>query len=71
MASITDLSMRQARNNITSRSGEMHGLVTSYDPKNHLGKVTYQPEGERVRMAPYPDRPHRQNIRNPFWIAAW
>jgi hypothetical protein len=31
---------------------ERHGLVTSYDSKNHLAKVTYQPSGEESTWLP-------------------
>jgi hypothetical protein len=45
MASIFDVARRHDRNMATYRSTEMHGLVTSYDPKNHLAKVNFQPGG--------------------------
>jgi hypothetical protein len=31
---------------------ERHGLVTSYDPQNHLAKVTFQPEGQESGWLP-------------------
>lgn len=31
---------------------ERHGLVTSYDPKTHLAKVTFQPDGEESSWLP-------------------
>jgi hypothetical protein len=34
------------------RFSERHGLVTSYDPKNHLAKVTFQPEGQESGWLP-------------------
>jgi len=45
MASIFDVARRHDRNLTTYRASEMHGLVTSYDPKNHLAKVAFQPWG--------------------------
>lgn len=36
----------------TGRYSERHGLVTSYDPKKHLAKVTFQPEGEESGWLP-------------------
>lgn len=35
-----------------SHKNEMHGLVTSYDEKKHLAKVTYQPGGETSGWLP-------------------
>lgn len=35
-----------------SRYSERHGLVTAYDPTNHLGKVTFQPEGQESGWLP-------------------
>jgi uncharacterized protein involved in type VI secretion and phage assembly len=34
------------------RFSERHGLVTSYDPNNHLAKVTFQPEGQESGWIP-------------------
>ena len=34
------------------RYSERHGIVTSYDPKKHLGKVTFQPEGQESGWLP-------------------
>ena len=34
------------------RYSERHGMVTAYDPKNHLGKVTLQPEGQESGWLP-------------------
>lgn len=34
------------------RYSERHGIVTSYDPKKHLAKVTYQPEGQESGWLP-------------------
>lgn len=36
---------------------ERHGLVTAYDPDNHLGKVMLQPEGFETGWLPI-ERPH-------------
>ncbi|UGY15106.1 hypothetical protein HAP48_0042380 [Bradyrhizobium septentrionale] len=35
-----------------SRYTERHGLVTSYDPKKHLAKVTFMPEGQESGWLP-------------------
>jgi uncharacterized protein involved in type VI secretion and phage assembly len=35
-----------------SRYSERHALVTSYDPKLHLAKVTFQPEGQESGWLP-------------------
>ena len=35
-----------------SRYSERHGLVTSYDPKKYLAKVTFQPEGHESGWLP-------------------
>jgi phage baseplate assembly protein gpV len=35
-----------------SRYSERHGLVTSYDPKKYLAKVTFQPEGQESGWLP-------------------
>jgi phage baseplate assembly protein gpV len=35
-----------------SRYSERHGIVTSYDPKNYLAKVTFQPEGQESGWLP-------------------
>jgi phage baseplate assembly protein gpV len=34
------------------RYSERHGIVTSYDPKNYLAKVTLQPEGQESGWLP-------------------
>lgn len=34
------------------RYTERHGIVSSYDPKNHLAKVTFQPEGQESGWLP-------------------
>ena len=34
------------------RYTERHGLITSYDPKKHLAKVTFQPEGHESGWLP-------------------
>ena len=34
------------------RYTERHGIVTSYDPKNYLAKVTFQPEGQESGWLP-------------------
>jgi hypothetical protein len=35
-----------------SRYSERHGIVTSYDPKKYLAKVTFQPEGQESGWLP-------------------
>jgi hypothetical protein len=35
-----------------SRYSERHGIVTSYDSKKYLGKVTFQPEGQESGWLP-------------------
>jgi hypothetical protein len=37
---------------MAGRYSERHGLVTSYDPTNHLAKVTFQPEGQESGWLP-------------------
>src|ERR1700733_4193944 len=37
---------------MAARYTERHGLVTSYDPKNHLAKVAFQPEGQESGWLP-------------------
>ncbi|WP_439398730.1 hypothetical protein ACRQ5Q_15200 [Bradyrhizobium sp. PMVTL-01] len=34
------------------RYSERHGIVTSYDPKKYMGKVTFQPEGQESDWLP-------------------
>lgn len=45
---------------------ERHGLVTSYDPKKHMGKVTFQPEGQESGWLPI----ECHSIGNGFGIAS-
>jgi len=47
------------------RYSEKHGLVTSYDPKLHLAKVTFQPEGQESGWLPI----ETGHIGNGFGIA--
>lgn len=47
------------------RYSERHGLVTSYDPKTHLAKVTFQPEGQESGWIPI----ETGHIGNGFGIA--
>jgi hypothetical protein len=37
---------------LAGRRSERHGLVTSYDPKKYLAKVTFQPEGQESGWLP-------------------
>jgi hypothetical protein len=37
---------------LAGRRSERHGLVTSYDPKKYLAKVTFQPEGQESGLLP-------------------
>lgn len=42
---LDDIIARHIERALSGRHSERHGLVTSYDPENHLAKVMYQPEG--------------------------
>lgn len=44
--------LRNYEAGMASHFNERHGLVTSYDPKTHLSKVTFQPEGEESSWLP-------------------
>lgn len=48
------------------RYSEKHGLVTSYDPKKHLAKVTFQPSGQESGWLPI----ECHSIGNGFGIAS-
>lgn len=48
-----------------SRYSERHGLVTSYDPKKHLAKVTFMPDGQESGWLPI----ETGHIGNGFGIA--
>ena len=37
---------------MAARYSERHGIVTSYDPKKYLAKVTFQPEGQESGWLP-------------------
>jgi phage baseplate assembly protein gpV len=37
---------------VAGRYSERHGIVTSYDPKHYLAKVTFQPEGQESGWLP-------------------
>lgn len=50
---------------MAGRYTERHGLVTSYDPKKHLAKVTFQPEGQESGWLPI----ETGHIGNGFGIA--
>ena len=65
MASIGDIAKRSAQNTKTFRATEMHGLVTSYDPKNHLAKVMLQPWGYESGWLPI----HTSHIGQTYGIA--
>ena len=65
MASTLDIARRHFQNQNTYRSGEMHGLVTSYDPKNHLAKVTLMPFGYETGWLPI----HTSHIGETYGIA--
>lgn len=49
----------------SSRYSEKHGLVSSYDPKNHMAKVTFQPGGQESDWLPI----ETGHIGNGFGIA--
>lgn len=44
--------MRNMERAMISHNNERHGLVTSYDDKKHLAKVTFMPEGEESGWLP-------------------
>src|SRR5580765_525498 len=44
--------LRNYEAGMASHFNERHGLVTSYNPKTHLAKVTFQPEGEESGWIP-------------------
>ena len=50
--SIINYQHRNHERGMTRRYNERHGLVTSYDPKKHLAKVTFQPDGEESGWIP-------------------
>jgi hypothetical protein len=50
--SVTNYHYRNQERGLTGRANERHGLVTSYDPKKHLAKVTFQPDGEESGWLP-------------------
>ena len=43
---------RVVERTIAGRYSERHGLVTSYDPKKYLAKVTFQPSGQESGWLP-------------------
>jgi phage baseplate assembly protein gpV len=47
-----NLVLRVTERLAAGRYSEKHGLVTSYDPKNHLAKVTLQPGGQETGWLP-------------------
>lgn len=47
------------------KSHEQHGIVTSYDPDKHLGKVTLMPEGQETGWLPI----ETSSIGNGYGIA--
>jgi hypothetical protein len=46
--SLDNLIMQIAERYLSERHAERHGLVTSYDPKKYMGKVTLQPGGQET-----------------------
>jgi hypothetical protein len=46
--SLDNLIMQMVERYMAERHAERHGLVTSYDPKKYMGKVTLQPEGQET-----------------------
>jgi phage baseplate assembly protein gpV len=50
---------------MAARYSERHGLVTSYDPTNHLAKVTFQPDGQESGWLPI----ETGHVGNGFGIA--
>lgn len=43
---------REIERALAGRHSKTYGLVTSYDPKKHLGKVKIQPEGQETGWLP-------------------
>lgn len=51
-ADLEEIILRTVERWYASRYSERHALVTSYDPKKHLAKVTFQPEGQESGWLP-------------------
>lgn len=49
---LENLILRTVERFMAGRYSEKHGLVTSYDPKKYLAKVTFQPEGQESGWLP-------------------
>lgn len=49
---LANVFMHEAERRMAGRYVERHGLVTSYDPKKYLTKVTFQPEGQESGWIP-------------------
>jgi phage baseplate assembly protein gpV len=52
MSDLENLILQVVERWAASRYNERHGLVTSYDPKNYLAKVVFQPEGQESGWLP-------------------
>jgi hypothetical protein len=52
MTALSDSIFSHIQNWTAGRYTERHGIVSSYDPKNHLAKVTFQPEGQESGWLP-------------------
>jgi phage baseplate assembly protein gpV len=60
-----NISLHETERRQAGRYVERHGLVTSYDPKTYLAKVTFQPEGQESGWLPI----ETGHIGNGFGIA--
>jgi phage baseplate assembly protein gpV len=52
MSPLENMMHRSHERSMIAHLNERHGLVTSYDPKTHLAKVTFMPEGEESTWLP-------------------
>lgn len=62
---LANVMLHETERRMAGRYVERHGLVTSYDPKTHLAKVTFQPEGQESGWLPI----ETGHIGNGFGIA--
>lgn len=62
---LSNVSLHEGERRMGGRYVERHGLVTSYDPKTYLAKVTFQPEGQESGWLPI----ETGHIGNGFGIA--
>lgn len=50
--SLSNVMLHETERRMAGRYVERHGIVTSYDPKTYLAKVTFQPEGQESGWLP-------------------